>query len=136
MPNPINQVVDSFLSENIAAEMERQKAMPRKPEYDCSHIDTCLPCYLQDHHNREGELLLSVPVDRSTRNGSLMRQVIDELGSADFGLPDGFDYEEAEKAIRDCFAGTDGRKLFDSTLDKADDEGESCYAHFLLTYSE
>lgn len=30
------------------------------------HIDTCFGCYLTDHHNRDGETLLGVPVDGTT----------------------------------------------------------------------
>lgn len=104
---------------------------------DCSLIDVCLSCYLTDHHNREGELLLSVPVDRTTRNGEVRRALIDELGAADYGLPDGFDYDEAERAINACFAAADGRKTFDSSLDRrGDDDDESCMAHFLITYGD
>lgn len=42
------------------------------------HIDTCLSCYLTDHHSRPGEVLIGVPVDGSTSRGAVM----DELHTA------------------------------------------------------
>ena len=56
-------------------------------EFTVEHIDDCLPCYLTDHHNREGECLIGVPIDSTTT----AQQVFDHLyGEAvDAELPEG-----------------------------------------------
>lgn len=105
----------------------------REKIMDLSLIDVCLPCYLTDHHNRDGEQLLSIPVDGKTRNGEIRRMLHAELQNYEF--PESFDWDSAERAIDDCFKSSDGRRLFDSSLDRdLGDYDESCYAHFLLTY--
>lgn len=103
--------------------------------YSLQLIDICLPCYLQDHHNREGELLLGVPVDGRARVNQVRRAVHDELQAADYGLPESFSYDNARAAINRCFDKSDGRRTFDPSLDKTySEDSESCYAYFLLRY--
>jgi hypothetical protein len=42
--------------------------------YALVHVDTCLGCFLQDHHNRDGEFLIGVTVDdNSTRIADIYR---------------------------------------------------------------
>ena len=82
---------------------------------DLGCIDVCLPCYLTDHYNRPGELLLGVPVDGHTRNGQIKDALRNEFNSlADFGTPEDLEFEAALAA---CFAKCDGRKTFDKGLD-------------------
>ena len=101
--------------------------------YDVSLIDVCLSCYLQDHHNRDGELLLSVPVDGTTTNAAVREELLSELQTCDCG--ESFDWDAARQAIAECFAGAEPDKLFDASLEvNEEDCDESCYAHFLLSY--
>ena len=105
-----------------------------------SHIDTCLSCFLNDHHNRDGELLLGVFVDGVATVGQVLdglrdeyRQIAYEIGSNRLG----FDYDEGLKAIDSVIAeNADNRdKLFDSSLDVLDEDDdctESCQAWFLI----
>jgi antirestriction protein ArdC len=86
-----------------------------------AHVDTCLPYYLTDHHNRNGEILLAVPVDGT----STLANVLDELksqfhGSADF--PEDLLAVENVDAlfnfvIEDFRNGEDPAHFFDSNLD-------------------
>ena len=52
---------------------------------DVSHIDTCLACYLTDHHNRDGELLIGVQADGAMTNAEVLESVSEEFGR-DLGL--------------------------------------------------
>ena len=87
-----------------------------------SHIDTCLPSFLNDHHNRDGELLLGVFVDGSATIGQVLnglrdeyRQIAYEMGSNRLG----FDYDEGLKAIEALIEEQAPRFMmpFDSSLD-------------------
>lgn len=103
-------------------------------EISVDHIDTCLPCYVMDHCNGETELLLGVPVDRSTRYYQVRNELIDELHTLwDERIPKG-----AESAIKSVFTRVHPFKVFDNTLDSASEyeSGESCYAWFRLSWSE
>jgi len=101
-----------------------------------SHEDTCLACYVTDHHNRDGEVLLGVPVDGSSTNLEVMQYLIEEIGAADFGLPDDFDYAAFDEAVMAEFDGRDGDKPFDTSLESvADgDDDEMVQAWFLVTW--
>lgn len=103
---------------------------------DCSLIDVCLGCYLTDHHNRDGELLLGVPVYRDTTYSEVLEGLRSELQACDYGLPDSFDWDACDAAMVECFANATMSDKFDSSLDEQDDDGESCQAWFLITYGE
>lgn len=106
-----------------------------------SHIDTCLSAYLNDHHHRDGELLLGVFVDGESTVGTVLdglrdeyRQIAYEMGSNRLG----FDYDEGLKAIDALIAENADRRstIFDSSLEVTheDDDGfaEGCQAWFLI----
>lgn len=104
---------------------------------DVTHIDTCLGCYLQDHHNRPGELLLGVPVDGSTTYQEVLDALMDELTWRD--ADPSFDYGLAKVlAIREFETVSDMSKPFDSSLEVSteEDDGmqEDCQAWFLITW--
>ena len=44
-----------------------------------AHIDTCLSCYLNDHHHRDGELLLGAFVAGNTTIGEVLDGHEDEF---------------------------------------------------------
>lgn len=112
--------------------------------FACVHIDTCLPCYLQDHHNRDGELLLGVPVDGDTTGQEVKEALLDEFQQIAWdmrGESPGYDHDKAQAAIIEWFADVHPAKMprpFDPSLDVLDsDEAESCesvYAYFLITW--
>ena len=103
-----------------------------------THVDTCLSCYLLDHHNGDAELLLGIPVDGRTLVRDMPDMLRDELNACDWDIPDdAFTNEEFEQALKDCFAAADKRKRFDPTLEiAADDCDEWCYAWFLLEWGK
>lgn len=105
------------------------------------HIDTCFPEYLTDHHNRDGELLVGVPVDATTTNGEVAQGILDEINGADYGLPDWLTDDMIQKAVDDELPASVSDDAFDDTLDclgSSDDEpcDELPTAWFLLTFSE
>ena len=70
------------------------------------YVDTCLPCYLQDGHNRPGETLLlaSLGSDLATTVEELMDSMDD-----DCGLPESVSNEEIARAVRGAIDGVDLR---------------------------
>lgn len=109
-------------------------------KFAVTHIDTCLSSYLNDHHNRDGELLLGVFVDGNATVGDVLDAVRDEYRQIAYDMGEnrlGFDYDEGLKAIEAMIAdnGDNRDKLFDASLDVMgpyDDCGESCQAWFLV----
>ena len=105
---------------------------------DISHIDTCLGCYLNDHHNRKGECLVGVYVDGNTTYAALREGLESELHS--YGTDDQSRITDAmlSVAIEDCFKDTDSSEVFDDSLEvPAEDEefdADSCQAWFLVTW--
>ena len=106
---------------------------------DVSHIDTSLACYLTDHHNRDGELLIGVPVDGSTTNAEVMESVTEAFASADW--PDDAENvtdDDVEAAVKAVFENAKPDAPFDSSLEvneSDEDWSEPVQAWFLLTYS-
>lgn len=122
---------------------------------DISHIDTCLSCYLQDHHNRAGELLLGVPVDGTTTMGDVLQGIRDEYNQSN-GIEDqsgefivGQD-EAFEVAHIELHQGVNMDEAFDDGLESPPNEdeesedydaqavsdwenAETCYAWFVIT---
>lgn len=104
-----------------------------------SHIDTCLGCYLLDHHNRPGELLLGAAVDGNTTQGEVLEELLRELNARDID-DESFVYDEAKGALKSLFCGAFGTVLdgkFDPSLDLRNedyDDSEPCQAWFLLTW--
>lgn len=102
---------------------------------ELTHIDTCLSCYLQDHHNHDGELLLGVLVDSAITFGEVLAELKSELQQTNQG--DGFDYDAAAAAIAAEFADVDLTEAFDASLESPDefsDDGDYPQAWFLLTW--
>ena len=50
-------------------------------QVSCTHVETCLGCYLTDHHNREGELLLGI-VPRSQTEDEAVEELLEEALSS------------------------------------------------------
>lgn len=110
------------------------------------HIDTCLGCYLSDHHNRDGELLLGVYVDGETTIGAVFNDLQSELAqlSLEDGERGGFDYAKARQAIATARAEhhpmDQDRSYFDSSLETPSDDdemdgGDYVQAWFLIVWT-
>lgn len=109
-----------------------------------AHIDTCLSSYLQDHHNRDGELLLGVHVDGTTTIGDLLDNLDGEFRALAWDMGEfrkGYDHDKAKTALDKLAADNADRldRLFDPALEvPAEDEDmygeETCQAWFLLTW--
>ena len=106
-----------------------------------AHIDTCLGCYLTDHHNRPGELLLGCYVTGRTTYADIKSYLMSEVS----GFIDREDwtrehYGQAREAIGAAFSPVrDLHAAFDDSLDipgdEQDDDGsEPVQAWFLLTW--
>ncbi len=96
-----------------------------------THIDTCLPCYLTDHHGRDNECLIGVAIDGSTTYAQVLDYLLDELNAY------GPDWEEdCELAIREQFSTVpDMGAPFDASLEtigEDEDLGDMVQAYFLL----
>ena len=96
-----------------------------------THIDTCLSCYLQDHHNRDGELLLGVFIDGSATIGDVLDGLADEYRQIGWELGEdrlGFDYDKGQAAIDNLRQSAEESGLlskpFDSSIDVLDPETE------------
>lgn len=103
------------------------------------HIDTCMSCYLTDHHNRDSELLYGAYVDGSTTYADIRGELDNGFRSAFDDIPDHVTDDMIKQAIADCFANvTDTSALFDASLEipdqDSDFDGEPCQAWFLFTW--
>jgi hypothetical protein len=103
---------------------------------ECYNVDTCLSCYVLDHCNGEDEMLVGVPVDRSTRYYQLKLELESEVAAYGDKLPDEIPERQVRDAIGECFAGAHPLATFDSSLDSAAayEDGESVYAWFRFTW--
>lgn len=64
---------------------------------EVTYIDTCYPDFLTDHHNREGELLVGIILGSET---PIADQLVDELSSGDYGVPDEISDDDIKRACR------------------------------------
>lgn len=109
-----------------------------------AHIDTCLSCFLHDHHHRDGELLLGVFVDGNATVGDILDGLADEFRSVAYDLASerlGYDHDAARKALEALREENADRldRPFDSSLevpteDDENDDGDYVQAWFLLTW--
>jgi hypothetical protein len=102
------------------------------------HIDTCLACYLQDHHNRPGEHLAGVVVDGTTTYAEVRATLERELTAC--GPEDDDAPTDAEICVAVAGAFSTVRDLeatFDSSLEVNEsdrDWDEPVQAWFLMTW--
>ena len=101
-----------------------------------SHIDTCFPEYLTDHHGREGEYLAGVYITSATTCGEVRAELLfDILGCAD--LPEWITADMLEKAVDDELPASVSDSTFDDSLESSDDSDEEPpQAWFLLTWED
>ncbi len=103
------------------------------------HVDTCLPCYVQDHCNGDDECLVGVPVARRDRVWHV-RQCLefDVLRGASDSFPADMPDDVILAAIADAWRGAHPLKAWDRSLepDNSEDMGESCYAWFRFSWEQ
>jgi hypothetical protein len=105
-----------------------------------SHIDTCLSCYLTDHHNRDGEYLIGIPVNGATTVGEIAAELESEIsGAYDVGFPDSITDEVIAAAILEELPADTHETLFDVSLETDDsleteEDGDVPQAWFLVTW--
>lgn len=85
-------------------------------------IDVCLSSFLQDHHHRDGELLLGVYVDGSSTVGDVLNGLESEYSQIGWDIASerkGFDDDKALAALAKLRADNAANlgKIFDSSLD-------------------
>ena len=110
------------------------------------HIDTCLPSFLNDHHHRDGELLLGVHVDGSSTVNMVLDGLITEFHQIAYQMGEtrrGYDHDAAKAALDRLYTENLDRmdRTFDSSLtpwvdgdENLYDSDEWCQAYFLLTW--
>jgi hypothetical protein len=113
--------------------------------YACVHVDTCLSCYLLDHHNRDGELLLGVYVTGESTVENVLHDLAMELNETNLedGERGGFNYDKASASIAALREENKDRldRLFDASLDVPSDEefneapDEMPQAWFVITWN-
>lgn len=107
-----------------------------------SHIETCHPCYMQDHYNREGELALYSPVTSKTTNKDIMEDILFEFQNSYLEdlSEDEFDmlHEAFRSELSNFFKNKEMDTAFDNALIPCAEEEEEGYeppmALFLVTY--
>ena len=102
---------------------------------DIQHIDTCLPCYLQDHCNGGNAQLLCVAVDSAMRMHHVLAELIQEIEHNGDKIPEGRD-AEAVAAARELFKGVHPFRVFDPYCGRGDEYDDMCYAYFRLTWKD
>lgn len=101
-----------------------------------SHVDTCLPCYVLDHCNGDDEALFGVPVSGSDRLYHVKRALKDEVRATGDKIPERYSDADVNAAIDEVFRGFNPFKVFDSSLETANEYGESVYAWFRITWDD
>lgn len=126
-------------------EQLRDRREETESGYAVVHVDTCLSSYLQDHHNRDGELLLGVYVTGESTIGNVLSDLAMELNETflEDGERGGFNYDKASAAIRAVKDENADRleTLFDPSLEVPSDEefneapDEMPQAWFVITWN-
>ena len=69
-------------------------------------IDVCDPCYLTDHHNRDGECLVGVRVVRQGRKPERSAEMfLEEIHGTDYGTPAEITDGDLYDAFLECLDG-------------------------------
>lgn len=105
----------------------------------CYHKDTCLPDYVQNHHNGDRELLIGIsPCNQSQSQAE--KDILAEIDQAE-KVPEDLPLEEIARAVGQAVKGVDFRYI-DSQGNRCtpnqwvNDDGENeSVVWFLLTWS-
>jgi len=94
-----------------------------KYDLECHYIGTMLPCYLQDHHNRESELLIAALLGPDTTGISVCADLMDSALSSD-SIPEEISDDAVRNAVVNMWVDTPGNTPFDGNLQACLDEDE------------
>jgi len=114
--------------------------MSNEYELTIEYIDTCLPCYLADHHNREGEYLIAIACsEEGLSKAELLEDLLSEFNSED--CPEAITDSQIQHAAEECLAqcedsGAAQITSFDPGPEGADFEGDIPYAYFVARWTE
>lgn len=99
---------------------------------ECCYVDTCFSCYLTDHHNRPGELLLGI-VPHGQTESEAVTELYEEMNAADYGFPWGrVSPQQLRDALAEGVAGID----FTSEHEPGEEIEEMPYSWFVLRWEE
>jgi hypothetical protein len=97
------------------------------------HIDTCLSCYLTDHHNRDGELLVGIEP-----RGQSVADAVTEAQDEAFALLDGngpsLDADLVALAFRIALDGVDLKPVDETSPGDDDDSSDRAQVWILLSW--
>lgn len=119
--------------------------MKPKHEFSINLIDVCLPDYLCDHCNREGEVLLSISVRNNTTIASAKAMLRDELNNLwDDRIPEELTSEKFANLLEEFMpegsvrVAQDWKKALQyidlSEEDDSEECHDECYAYFRLQF--
>lgn len=99
-----------------------------------THVDTCLGCYLTDHHNRPGEFLVGIPCHSQSFDDALT-ELSEEIAAC---APDEF-WNGAPLLEPECREALRGVDLTSPEDDESGDyasleDGDPCCAWFLVEF--
>ena len=114
--------------------------IPIKYDVSASHIDTCFSDYLQDHHTRDGEMLLGVPLFEGMTATDLVDGLLNEVSSfMDAGVPEEVDNDQLRAAFTEA---VDPRHAWgleeiwtEEEIAANDEDGETPSHWFVLRWS-
>src|ERR1700744_165964 len=97
-----------------------------------THIDTCFPDYLTDHHTRPGETLIGIAITETSLTGDVWAELSQEIEGQDdlANLSD----DEIERALDDELPASTHNTPFDPNV-QASDNDYPC-AWFLIKYAD
>lgn len=137
---PNHSPTGAITYQSCRAKLQQERRI--QVEVSCNYEDTCLGCYLTDHHNRQGELLLGI-YPHSQTESEAASELLEELNSSDWDLPEALTddllkaaFSEAVKGVDFRYIDKDGQRVEELT-DAEEDHliGESSQVWFVLTWS-
>ena len=107
-----------------------------KYDLECHYIGVMYPDYLQDHHCREGELLISATIGPDTTTFAVFTMLVTD--AMEFGevIPDEIDNKAIFTAIRDMFVDLNDKGPFSGNIQAGldeDDELPAAWAYLKWT---
>jgi hypothetical protein len=103
-----------------------------------SHVDTCLGCYLTDHHSRPGQLLVGVECNGQSAADALeeLAGQVSDLAPEEFWSLTAGQHEPWRQAASEAIAGLlDASGAFpDDNQPTAGEDADPCRAWFLVQF--
>ncbi len=106
-------------------------------EVTCYHKDTCLSCYLQNHHNGDNELLIGIPPSGQSL-AEAVEDLMSEVSESD-KVPETVTDDAIRAALTEACEDVDFRWI-DSEGERCDEQpedeplGDEPYVYFVLRW--